>query len=289
MDRDTEEDTSRTASRRKVLASSAAGATLFGYSGVVGTASAVERGTQPTPEELERVLSQSEHIGFKPGTRKQVNRDTISSVDQLDASVTAGPDHPDIYYGQFRNARPPSGEYYHLSDDGSGSGQTAPISVRDSDVRSHLLDFLSVKEKIGCQSVLGHDLCVTVAAGFDLAVQTKSGPKVGGELFFDITFSVGLFSVTISPSGFGVFFFGRGDKDGWCAKLKAAAPGPLPGKLEAAPCATLRFIKEGDEYGVKVTFPSFKICVEEGICVDIATVAPAIRTPLFGLDDLPEI
>jgi len=289
MDENTDQDTERSASRRKILTSSATGAAMFGASGLVGTVRAREQGHQPTPRELERVLAQSEHIGLKRGVRKEVNKDTISSVDELDQSVTAGPGHPDVYYGEFSNARPPSGDYYHLSDDGTGSGQTAPISVRDRDVRGQLLDFLSVKKKLGCQPILGHDLCVKVAAGFDIALQTKEGPKLGGELFMDITLSVGLFSITISPAGFGVFLGGKDEEEGWCAQVKSAAPGPLPGKLELLPCFTFRAIKEGDKYGLKLTFPEFKVCADEGVCVDIATIAPAIRTPLFGLDDLPKI
>ncbi|ERH12046.1 MAG: hypothetical protein J07HB67_01058, partial [halophilic archaeon J07HB67] len=139
MTQDGSRDTSEGASRRKVLsASTAAGAALFGYGGVVGTASAddggLERGSHPTEAEFERSLAESEHIGLKPGVRKQVNKDAVDSVSQLDTSVTAGDGHPDVFYGQFQNAQAPSGEYYRVTDGDSGlRNNDRPISMPDDD------------------------------------------------------------------------------------------------------------------------------------------------------------
>jgi hypothetical protein len=304
VDRDTNRETKRSASRRKVLsASTAAGAALFGYGGVVGTASAddggLERGTHPTEAELERSLAESDHIGFKPGVRKQANKDAVDSVSELDTSVTAGEGHPDVFYGEFQNARAPSGEYYRLSDGDSGVEATdRPISVPDREAGADLQDKYEVDIgfDLGCfdPSTPWYvpdvpETCVSTSAGFQIGLLSDDplNPEIGGEVFLDFTVSVAGYSVTVSPGSYGLTI-GRSATEGICVDTKFSAPGPLPGKIEIEPCIEVGLTASGSSVALTISGGSLTGCIQ-GYCADVDVSGVDVRTPYIDLDDIPSL
>lgn len=275
MDERTDQNADRTASRRRVLASSAVGAAMFGASGLVGTAAAeetVEAGSHPTPEELERTLSNSKHIGLNPKYTDRIDKDAISSVSELDPAVTAGEGHPDVFFGEFNNTQTPSGHYYSLSDTraevDSGPG---PISVDENDVEGN---FFTFSKTLGCWSPVNipfadDELCVEIGFGADIEVLGNG--KIGGNLYVDFVFrhpGTG-FEITVSPLGFGVY----ADPDeefGTCVTFKVRAPGPIPGKLDVEVCIDHSFSIEGGDLVLGVGFSKFGLCVEDDLaCADI--------------------
>jgi|GEM_PF-1233881 len=278
-----DERTQRSASRRKVLtASSSVGAAVLGYGTVVGTASARDDGLV-SETEFERILSQSEHIGFERGVGKQVDKNSIDSVDELDTSVTAGPDHPNIYYGEYQNARPPSGRFYDLSEDSDGLDRDLPISVPERRVSKDILDILTVSASLGSVTVAGYEFSFDVRAGVDIKVKSK-GPKFGGELFVDFTINSKYGALTLSPSGFG-FYASIGDKDGLCVTLKTGLPVPVPVKGKIKPCLGVGLVQEGSKLGFKFSFSDFQVCVS-GVCANLITTGLVIKTPRVDLNDL---
>lgn len=307
MDGDRGRDTSDGASRRKVLsASTAAGVALFGYGGVVGTASAdddgLERGTHPTEAEFERSLAESEHIGFEPGVRKQVDKDAIDSVRQLDTSVTAGDGHPDVFYGQFQNAEAPSGEYYRVSDGDSGlRDNSRPISMPDNDVRA---DFQNKYEidigfDLGCFSpstpwwVPGlPEACVDSSAGFRVGLlnDDPANLTIGGEVFLEFDVSVAGYSVTVSPGSYGLTV-GRDASQGICVDTKFSAPGPLPGKVEIEPCINVGVVThpwDQSKIALAINGGSFTGCIQ-GYCQTINVSGVDVQTPYIDLSDIPSL
>jgi hypothetical protein len=286
MDPNGDERTEWSTSRRQILAaSSAAGATMLGYGGVVGSASAEEDGLV-SEAEFERILSQSEHIGFKRGARKQVNKDSIDSVNELDTSVTAGPNHPNIYYGEYQNARPPSGRFYDLSEDSDGLDRDLPISVPERRVTKDILDVLTVSASLGSVTVAGYEFSFDVRAGVDIKAKSK-GPAFGGELFVDFTINSKYGALTLSPSGFG-FYVSVGDKDGLCVTLKTGLPVPAPIKGTIKPCLGVGLVQEGSKVGFKFSFSDFQVCVS-GVCANLITTGLVFKTPRLDLDDLLDL
>jgi len=292
MDQDTNQETERSASRRKVLASSATGAAMFGASGLVGTAAAeerVKRGSQPTAAELERSLQESDHIGIRRRYKDRVDKDAISSVDELDTSVTPGRGHPDIYFGEFENAQSPSGDYYSLADSPAEADSSAvPVSVDENDVSA---DFVSFEETLGCAGIdfagISEELCATLGAGLDIAA-TGDG-KIGGNLFVDFTLkhpNSGA-QITISPAGFGVYV----DVDnplGICLDLKLRAPGPIPGKLETELCFDYTFTVDGSDLNVGFEFSKLEVCVEDdAFCANVLTISPGFEFTVADVSDFP--
>lgn len=307
MNEDGNPETSNGASRRKVLsASTAAGVALFGYGGVVGTASAddggLERGSHPTPAEFERSLAESEHIGFKPGVRKQVDKDAIDSVRQLDTSVTAGEGHPDVYYGQFQNAEAPSGEYYRVSDGDSGlRDNDRPISMAENDVRADFQDKyeVSIGFDFGCFSPdtpwWVPDLpkaCVTATAGFRIGLLNDDPLNftIGGEVFLEFDVTVAGYTVTVSPGTYGLTV-GRDASQGICVDTKFSAPGPLPGKIRVEPCINVGAVTnpwDSSEVALTVSGGSFTGCIK-GYCQTLNVSGVDVQTPYIDLGNIPTL
>lgn len=304
MDHNEDHDTSDGASRRRVLsASTAAGAVLFGYGGVVGTASAddggLERGSHPTEAELERSLAESDHIGFKPGVRKRANKDAVDSVDELDTSVTAGEGHPDVFYGEFQNARSPSGEYYRLSDGDSGFEPTdRPISMpdREASADSHNKYEIDIGFDLGCidPSTPWYvpdvpEACISASAGFQIGLLSDDplNPEIGGEVFLDFSVSVAGYGVTVSPGSYGLTV-GRSATEGICVDTKFSAPGPLPGKIEIEPCIDVGLTASGSSVALTIEGGSLEGCIQ-GYCADVDVSDVDVRTPYIDLDDIPNL
>jgi hypothetical protein len=307
MDEDRNPETSNGASRRKVLsASTAAGVALFGYGGVVGTASAdddgLERGSHPTPAEFERSLAESEHIGFKPGVRKQVDKDAIDSVRQLDTSVTAGEGHPDVYYGKFQNTEAPSGEYYRVSDGDSGlRDNDRPISMPDRGVwaDSHQKYEIDIGFDLGCFSPSTPwylpglpEACVSASAGFRIGLlnDDPANVTIGGEVFLEFDVSVAGYGVTVSPGSYGITV-GKDASQGICVDTKFSAPGPLPGKIEIEPCIDVGVVSDPwdpSKVALAINGGSFTGCIQ-GYCQTINVSGVDVQTPYIDLGDIPSL
>jgi len=293
-DNSSPKEESNSVNRRTVLsASSAAGGALLGYGGLVGSVSADDeprRGTHPTPEELERSLTESNHIGIRPKYNDRVNRDELSSLDELPTSVTPGRDHPEIYFGKFKNAQAPSGKHYSVSDaddsvDTSVDTDDGPISVDKSEVSPN---FVSFEEEVSCA---GFDpfgeLCVKVGAGVDLEYAGDS-EKFGGKLYIDLTFehSSGA-QITVSPGGFGIYV-DPGVEAGICFDLPFRNPGPIPGKGEAEVCLDYTFTVEGSDVKFGVEISGLEVCVEDDtVCADIVSGSAGFEFTVADVDDVP--
>lgn len=278
MDERTDQNADRTASRRRVLASSAVGAAMFGASGLVGTAAA-EDGERDitTPEELERSLAQAEILGLKQEYADRVDKSEIDSVSDLDPKMTVGEGHPNIYFGKYKNAEPPSGHYYSLSDTRAEVDSSGLVSASDDDVTSDLFVF---QERVGCQDFPIPVVDDTVCLDIELGVTATFDPlarEIGGELFIDFVIkhpSTGA-QVTVSPLGI-EFSVGRGEGDSLCLGLGPRLPGPIPGKADMYACAAFTLAIEGDEIKIGFEFSSLEFCIEN--------VCGNMYAPGFGID-----
>ncbi|ERH11288.1 MAG: hypothetical protein J07HB67_00294 [halophilic archaeon J07HB67] len=179
-------------------------------------------------------------------------------MDELHTSVTAGPDHPNIYYGEYQNARPPSGRFYDLSEDSDGLDRGRPISMPERRVSKDVLDALTVSASLGSVSVAGYELSFDVRAGVDIKGKSR-GPELGGELFLEFTINSKYGALTLSPSRFG-FYVSVGDKDELCVTLKTGLPVPLPVKGTIEPCLGVGLVQEGTKLGFKFSFSDFQVC-----------------------------
>lgn len=281
---------SNSVNRRTVLAaSSAAGGSLLGYGGLIGSVSADEepqRGTHPTPEELERSLTESNHIGIRPKYNDRVDRDELSSLDELPTSHTPGRDHPEIYFGEFKNAQAPSGKCYRVSDaDTSDDTDDGPISVDKSEVGPN---FVSAEEEVGCAGFgwFG-ELCAKVGVGVDLEYAGDS-EKFGGKLYLDLILehSSGA-QITVSPGGFGIYV-DLGVEAGICAEPSFRMPGPIPGKGDAELCLDYTFTVEGDDVKLGAEVTGLEVCLEDdSVCADIVSGSVGFEFKVADVDDVP--
>lgn len=287
-DKPNSERGSNRVNRRKVLLSSAAGGAFLGSGGIIGSVAAEgdsRRGTHPTPEELRRSLRESDHIGLRPEHKEAINKDEIASVDELPTSATPGRDHPEIYYGEFKNAQAPSGKYFRESDSDETNYDTdnGPISVDGSEVGPN---FFSISEEVGCQGFgpFG-ELCAVVGVGVDLEYDYK---KFGGNLYLDLTLehSSGA-QVTVSPAGFGIYV-GTDDEEGLCTDLKLRMPGPIPGKGDVELCLNYAFTVEGSDVLLTIEVTGLEVCLEdETVCVDIVSGSIGFEGKIAEVSDVP--
>ncbi|MEZ3143794.1 hypothetical protein [Halobaculum sp. MBLA0143] len=265
---------------------------MFGYGGVVGTAAADDgtaRGSHPTPEEFAQSLRELDHIGIRRQYDGRLNRDAISSVSELDTSVTPGRGHPDVYFGEFKNAQTPSGDYFSVSDNAfEADSNTVPVSVNEDDVSS---DFVSFGQKIGCATLdlgwITERLCVSIQVGVNL--EFLGDDKIGGKLYADFVFkhpSSGA-QVTVSPAGFGIY----ADLDnplGICLSPTFRAPGPIPGKIDSEICFDYTFTVQGDDLKMGFEFSKLEVCVEDDtFCVDILTFSFGFQFKVADVSDVP--
>lgn len=270
MEEHTDQNADRTASRRGVLASSAVGAAMFGASGLVGTAAADDGRPDPTtPEEVEQSLAQAEILGLRQKYADRVDKSEIDSVSDLDPKMTVGEGHPNIYFGEYKNAEPPSGHYYSLSNTRAEVNSPGIVSASDDDVTGDLYVF---EETLGCQDFPIPFVDDTICVDFEVGVTTTWDPlafELGGELFVSFVFKHPSTNaqLTVSPLGFG-FSVSPGEGDSLCLGVAPRLPGPIPGKANLESCAAFTFNLEGDEIKLGFEFTSLELCVEN-VCVNM--------------------
>ncbi|GAB7020669.1 hypothetical protein [Halostagnicola bangensis] len=287
--------------RRKALAaSSGLGGAIFGIKPVAGKESGDEREEEYTTEqELRETLEESDHIFLDPDVRQrftEAETESISSTEDLDQADTPGPEQPDIYYGKYKNAEPPSGQYYEIAEEGAWRERDHPISLGEDNFRPHVSDLLTVSEDVGCTTmdfpVIGEqEPCVVISGGFEISGTTDG--MIGGELFLDISVTAAGQEVTVSPGGFG-FHVGPDDVEGYCFEPNLSLPGPMPGgEIEMCGEITLETRNSELRFGLGVT--GLDICanpcgpVNCEVCGTVISTGATVRTPWVDVDDLPMV
>ena len=214
-----------------------------------------------------------------------INKDEISSVDELPTAATPGRNHPEIYFGEYKNAQAPSGKCYRESDADEVSHDTdnGPISVDESEVGPN---FFSEEEEVGCQGFgpFG-ELCGIIGVGADLEF---AGGKFGGSLYLDLTLehSSGA-QITVSPGGLGIYI-DLGVEQGVCIEPSFRMPGPIPGKGDAELCVNYSFTVEGSDVILTIEVTNLEVCAEDGkYCADIVSDSVGISGKVADVDDVP--
>ncbi|ERH13720.1 MAG: hypothetical protein J07HB67_02765 [halophilic archaeon J07HB67] len=239
-----------------------------------------------TADELEKSLRKSRHVGLRRryNDRREELLGGADSLREVDESVTMGEDHPDIYFGEFQNARAPSGEYYKITEPGAHRERDAPITV-DQEFRSDYLNTFTVGGDIGCATISGTKICSSVSAGFK--VTGTSAVEVSGSLFMDVVISSGNAEVTLGLAGLS-FAIGPGKYDGFCLDAGTKLPGKLPaGSLEICGEVGFETRNGGEEARISLGVGGGDICVnlcsplDCSVCATLVKVGGTYKTEWF--------
>ena len=271
--------------RRDVLAASGGlGGAVIGLGGITGQVAA--ESDELTADELEKSLRESRHVGLrrKYNDRREELLGGADSLREVDESVTMGEDHPDIYFGEFRNARPPSGEYYKISQPGAYQERDVPITL-DQRYQSQYSNTFTVGGKLGCATLDGVELCSSVSAG--LKVSGTSAIELSGSLFMDLVFSSGNTEVTLGLAGLS-FSVGPGKYDGFCVDVGTKLPGKLPaGSAEICGEVTYETRNGGEDARLGLAVGGADVCanlcspIDCSVCVTLVKVGIGYKTDWF--------
>lgn len=297
-DDDTESGKNGLTRRSALMASSGLGSAVFGVPTVA--AHEFDQGRKElTEEELLAVLRESDHFILDPDVHQQFGGE-LPPARILDASNTPGRSRPDIYYGKNKNAEPPSGTFYEIIDEDEAytkAQQDLPLAVGGGKfgdvVQPYVSDLFTVEEELGSTTIQGVEVSVSVKAG--LRFDARTDAQIGGELFFDISFSALGQTVTVSPGGFG-FWVGPSKYDGYCLEPTVNLPSYLP-KADVELCGKIRLYTRGggvvpDEFKLGLAVGILDVCADPcpaldcTVCGTVVSGGIELTTPWIGYDTI---
>ncbi|MEZ3143897.1 hypothetical protein [Halobaculum sp. MBLA0143] len=267
-----------------LAASGGFGGAVIGLGGITGQAAAEDG--RLTEDELVNSVRESRHVGRrrKYNDRRAELLGGADSLREVDESVTMGEDHPDTYFGEFENARPPSGEYDAITEPGAHRERDAPITV-DREFQSQYLDTFTVGGDLGCATIEGVELCSSVSAGFKIT--GTSVVEVSGSSFVDVVLSGGNTEITLRLAGpsFGI---GPGKYDGFCIDAGTKLPGKLPaGSVEICGEVGFETRNGGEEARISLGIGGGDVCVnvcspiDRSVCATIVKIGATYETDWF--------
>lgn len=287
--------------RRKALSASAglSGAIVGIPSVVVGQSKSNDDFHGQTPTKITEIVDNSEHFVAKPEAYHRVKEQSLSP-ESLPPSAT--PNDVEIYFGKYKNAKPPSGKFAELGTPLEVQQNDGPLAL-ESDSESRLVtdstvvepqvsDLFYLEKDLGTHTIkeAGHSIDVGIKVGIGLKIDLiTSNLQVGATLSCDITFTVGGASLTVTPASFGVSA-GPSEKDGYCIGPVKLDWGNLPGG-EVELCGALQVLTHSNgEISLKVSLKGLDVCADPcpgincPVCGSVLSGSVGLTTPRFDPD-----